>query len=1198
MISNKSKILSISLISILSIVTAFFAFSGIAGADAVDSNTEVTKGYYSGITPGDEALVFYNESTDNQFTKDYKVFNSDNSDNYESIISKASSYDIEVDPDRDENLEVQVDSSADGYIGIRAKNSVIENLFAESDDNQDGRDGQDGQDDDSGLGGTSSGSSAGNYYSTAAGDAGLGYRISGTNPSDIFRIRYKNCIKTNNQVYDLVLGVTDMSFVTSTDSGLSGLNFNLKFAKTKPEIKQSSDLGTAAFSGYMKICKSNSNISENPSGFILSAKGFDTNLHSVFENASTSANNDNTYKKGNIACHTNGGEYSTYAFTGMDNNTDNNDVYLKWSSLVGNDPKGVTFHSVSVGPHDMVFGFEAPNHKVSYVIDPAISGSDVPTITSGTEEASIIHGDTITTQHMPRISLPNQNKYKFSGYVCDKKVSLSDGDEIPAGRKLTGNQLAEVVVEDNLKFTLQFDTYVSLNAVTSDGGSISGIDNTTKEPGSNYTWWVKPGDSPVIHYAASDGYRVKSIEVDGVALTNPNQLNEKLKNMDTNKSVNIDFEKIPNIVFTKEIVEPQNHKVNSYGDVISYKLKVQQTVEGAAVNDFNFTDIIPEGLALVEGSLKMDDEPVEMGSAADPNKIAFKIPSMTNPVGHDITYDCITTKDSLKTDEFERNLTNTAKITEDTTSPFYNPVSVTADASVTVVQPKLEISKTADKTEGFRGDNITYKATISNTGGIGSELRHVVFSDIIPKGLVFDSAKVMVGDKEQEVSLTQDSAGTKFNVVLDEPIISTGNPETSSITLTYTCRVEAPYGVFTNESSAVGYIQYNSADSNTPAVGSGASSKHTLTVTGPKLALEKSVSKDYTYYDDVYTYTIKVKNTQAGTYVTDLTVSDVLGPGVVLDTKSVKVSGGTGFSITDFHQSSGAGDNTTIKILIPRFDEELTITYNVRVSDVAGNVKNSVSVNTADCKEFPAPASTSIDIKKPVFTFAKEVSQRVANPDMNITYTVRINESENVTASNVVVTDVLPTGFDIDQNKIKVDSKSKSSYKVDNGSLIITFDKFDESAIINYTGKVTAPDGGTLVNKAQMTSTNTGDASYSDSTETFVTVDNISIKDSFESDKSDDMNDDEDITEDGEDSDNGSDDVVEGSDDNNDEEASSDGTNTNDDPTSSNGEEATSDRSNMQTGDYGFKGALIFFIISIVAIGGLRIRSFVKKSKQ
>lgn len=148
-------------------------------------------------------------------------------------------------------------------------------------------------------------------------------------------------------------------------------------------------------------------------------------------------------------------------------------------------------------------------YKVDYVAETGgrITGIETENVDTGNNPSS--------TEKQP------DEKYQFVQWIADEDVTLEDGTEIKAGEPITEEQIKQVVVNENLVFTAQFEKIkYKVDYEAKDGGQITGIktedveveenpSSSTAKPDKNYELdhWVADKDVTL-----EDGTEIKAGE--------------------------------------------------------------------------------------------------------------------------------------------------------------------------------------------------------------------------------------------------------------------------------------------------------------------------------------------------------------------------------------------------------------------------------------------------------------------------------------------------------------------------------------------------------------------------------------------------------------------------------------------------------------------------------------------------------------
>ena len=270
-------------------------------------------------------------------------------------------------------------------------------------------------------------------------------------------------------------------------------------------------------------------------------------------------------------------------------------------------------------------------------------------------------------------------------------------------------------------------------------------------------------------------------------------------------------------------------------------------------------------------------------------------------------------------------------------------------ASVNVTVPEINPNKTANIENPNFGDNVTYTVTVTNDG-IG-DANNVVVKDTLGKGLKFISATG---------NYTFDEATNTITWIVD---LAKGESKTFKVNATV-----SGYGNVTN----------------TVIVGNKTFNKN---VTVPEINSNKTVNNEIPNFGDNVTYSVTVTNDGIGD-ANNVVVCDILGKGL----KFLNADG-------NFTYDEKTGTITWIVDLA----KGETKTFNVNVTVLSyGDLSNKVVVGNKTVIK---------NITVPEINPGKEINIEVPNFGDNVTYTVIVNNTGKVNATNVVVADKLGEGL-------------------------------------------------------------------------------------------------------------------------------------------------------------------------------------------
>jgi uncharacterized repeat protein (TIGR01451 family) len=300
-----------------------------------------------------------------------------------------------------------------------------------------------------------------------------------------------------------------------------------------------------------------------------------------------------------------------------------------------------------------------------------------------------------------------------------------------------------------------------------------------------------------------------------------------------------------------------------------------------------------------------------------------------------------------------------------------------ADASVTVECPNLDIEKEALTPIVSAGDDVSFQIVVRNTGqGIA---RDVVVTDTLPDGIDWST-----DNPDCEI------AGDLLTCDLGD--LEPGDAVTITVTGTTT---PDDCGTLTNTASVEGSNEPDSLSGND-------SSTATIQVDCPDLAVEKVAAENTINAGENATFTITVTNSGAG-IARDVVLTDTLPEGFtwVVD-PAVDGCDITGGVLTCEIGDLDPGESFSVTVTAPTdFDDCGVIT-----NTAAASASNQPMV-----AQFVAEDDSSTDtiaINCSDLDIDKIADDRVVNAGEEIGFTITVTNDGDGDATNVVVTDPLP----------------------------------------------------------------------------------------------------------------------------------------------------------------------------------------------
>jgi len=502
------------------------------------------------------------------------------------------------------------------------------------------------------------------------------------------------------------------------------------------------------------------------------------------------------------------------------------------------------------------------------------------------------------------------------------------------------------------------------------------------------------------------------------------------------------------------IVDPYNTNTQAViGELAEFELTIdvpQGTTPSAVV-----VDSLPTGLAFVEmvGSPVVDPGVSFTGSATpvvsnSGRTVTFNLGDVVNTNAdqqlHGITLRYKAVVLNVSTNTSGKTLRNSAKLSW----TGHSELPAAHSASVTVIEPKLTVTKTASAATAQASDVVTYTILVSAVGS-QTTAQNVNVTDVLPGGVTYVAGSLAHSGGVAPTTLGTSAGGDAFTATFDkltpgqtstltfrarlDPTVVAGQAITNTVTETWTSLPGNPGQITPNNPNA-----YERTGSGTTSQGQRndyrTSGSAIVTVAQPTVAkslvttsiVSPSNTATQAVVGETATYTVTMTIPQGRTPAAQLI--DTMGPGLAyvrtisavnnapgklvvpgLAAAPVLTSQGTiaTWNLGDIVNSDT--DSTTA--------ETITFTIEAVVLNVNSNTSGVLLVNTAQAawgsgSSSPVVTSAPVTVIEPKLRTLKTVSVggyggTVGDP---VTYTIVVRQSgtSDTDAFNVTLRDVIP----------------------------------------------------------------------------------------------------------------------------------------------------------------------------------------------
>ncbi|MDY7224169.1 isopeptide-forming domain-containing fimbrial protein [Halalkalibacterium halodurans] len=462
------------------------------------------------------------------------------------------------------------------------------------------------------------------------------------------------------------------------------------------------------------------------------------------------------------------------------------------------------------------------------------------------------------------------------------------------------------------------------------------------------------------------------------------------------------------------------------GDTLLYTIQARNTIEDSLVENLVISDVIPEGLEYVPGTLRVNGEAVT--DAEDDDAGHYVDGEVVGQFGNvtDTEWRTLEFQVTVGEGQASQDIENIAVVGGDNVD---EPERPSEEVKIYPRFPNLESEKTAtnledSKTQYEAGDTVVYTIRARNTVS-ESLLENLVITDELPEGITY---------VEGSLDVSHDGEGSYEDGIITANFGDVTDTEWRMVTFHATI-----------DSGYVGETIMNVATVEGDNVDEPSTPEESITVSpkDPALESEKTAtnlddSKSRFEAGDTIVYTIRARNTIEDSLIEDMSITDELPEGLTYVEGSLDVS----------HDGEGSYEAGTITVNFGDVmdTEWRTVTFHATIDSgyVGETIENVAVVDGGNVDEPSTPEEgITVSPKDPALESEKTAtnlddSKNRFEAGDTIVYTIRArNTIEDSLIEDMSITDELPEGLTYVEGSLDVSHDGEGSYE--GGTITVNF---------------------------------------------------------------------------------------------------------------------------------------------------------------
>lgn len=482
-------------------------------------------------------------------------------------------------------------------------------------------------------------------------------------------------------------------------------------------------------------------------------------------------------------------------------------------------------------------------------------------------------------------------------------------------------------------------------------------------------------------------------------------------NGDTGVDVN-DGVALPAISKTANTTNAKYDDIIVYSVVVSNAINAQVPVRNAVI-----TDVIPDGLEFMNGSVRLDDTGANDFNYNDETKtLTINAGDIAPGESKNYEFSC------RVREAFGQEIYNEATLDGDNIDPITGKTVDPIDVAEGAVSTSL--LKTADKSTAEVGDVINYTVTYSNEAASQDAARNAVMTDVIPNGLDFQFGSVRINNTVT-TNYSFDSATNTLSVNLGD--VAPGQ----SVNIDFAVRVNS--NAYGEKIVNVATVDAENTDPvEAEEIGGGVIIGDGATV--PEIV--KTASKTEAEVGDVITYTVTASNKNtADVAIKNAHVTDIL-PEYLDFTGGVTVNGQA--ANYEFDPATRTID-VDLGDLAPGASAKIMYQASINKNAYGLVVENFATLTGDNTEPVQDVAAVQVEDGTTDLQITKQVNSKQVSVGDELVYTITVKNGPAATVNlyNIEVTDALPEFVTF--QSLYVDGYSNQVFTYNNGEIGLNF---------------------------------------------------------------------------------------------------------------------------------------------------------------